>query len=96
FILFLIALIFRIIDIFVLRLDDRLGEIILSISLGFILVIVYLYLTGKSLSYIGLHKQNAAKAFFIEFSDPEALKSLLIDKVQKVPGISRTLTCLAA
>ena len=33
---------------------------------------------------------------FIEFSDPEALKSLLIDKIQKVPGISRTLTCLAA
>jgi len=33
---------------------------------------------------------------FIEFSDPEALKSLLIDKVQKIPGISRTLTCLAA
>ena len=33
---------------------------------------------------------------FIEFSDPEALKSLLIDKVQRVSGISRTLTCLAA
>ncbi len=33
---------------------------------------------------------------FIEFSDPEAMKSLLIDKIQKVPGISRTLTCLAA
>ena len=33
---------------------------------------------------------------FIEFSDPETLKSLIIDKIQKVPGISRTLTCLAA
>ena len=33
---------------------------------------------------------------FVEFSDPEALKSLIIDKIQKVPGISRTLTCLAA
>jgi len=33
---------------------------------------------------------------FIEFSGPEALKSLLIDKVQRIPGISRTLTCLAA
>jgi len=33
---------------------------------------------------------------FIEFTDPEAMKSLLIDKIHKVPGISRTLTCLAA
>ena len=33
---------------------------------------------------------------FIEFADPEALKSLIVDKIQKVPGISRTLTCLAA
>ena len=33
---------------------------------------------------------------FVEFSDPEAIKSLLIDKIQKVTGISRTLTCLAA
>lgn len=33
---------------------------------------------------------------FIEFSDPEAIKSIIIDKIQKVPGISRTLTCIAA
>jgi len=65
FILFIIALIFRIIDIFVLRLDDRLGEIILSKSLGFILVVLFLYLAGKSLSYIGLNKQKVARAFFI-------------------------------
>lgn len=65
FILLIIALIFRIIDIFVLRLDDRLGEIILSKSLGFILVVLFLYLAGKSLAYIGLNKQKAGKAFFI-------------------------------
>jgi len=65
FILLIIALIFRIIDIFILRLDDRLGEIILSKSLGFILVVLFLYLAGKSLSYIGLNKQKAGKAFFI-------------------------------
>lgn len=64
-ILFVIALIFRLIDIFVLRLDERLGEIILSKSLGFILVVVYLYLAGKNISYIGLHRQKAAQAFFI-------------------------------
>ena len=38
-ILALIALIFRLIDISVLRLDERLGEIILSKALGFFLVI---------------------------------------------------------
>jgi len=65
FILFVVALIFRLIDIFVLRLDERLGEIILSKSLGFILVAVYLYLAGKTISYIGLHRQKASQAFFI-------------------------------
>ena len=65
FILLLIAFVFRIIDIFILRLDDRLGEIILSKSLGFILIEVYLYLAGKSLSYIGLNKHKAGQAFFI-------------------------------
>ncbi len=65
FILLLIALVFRIIDIFILRLDDRLGEIILSKSLGFILIVVYLYLAGKSLSYIGVNKHKAGQAFFI-------------------------------
>ena len=65
FFLLIIALIFRIIDIFILRLDDRLGEIILSKSLGFILIIIFLYLAGKSLAYIGLNRQKAGKAFFI-------------------------------
>jgi len=65
FILFIISLFFRLIDIFVLRLDERLGEIILSKSLGFILVVVYIYLAGKSISYIGLHRKKASQAFFI-------------------------------
>ena len=37
-----IALLFRLIDIFVLRLDERLGEIILSKVLGFALVVLWL------------------------------------------------------
>ena len=32
---------------------------------------------------------------FIEFADPASLISLIVDKIQKVPGISRTLTCIA-
>jgi membrane protease YdiL (CAAX protease family) len=65
FILLLIVFVFRIIDIFILRLDDRLGEIILSKSLGFIVIVVYLYLAGKSLAYIGLNKHKSGQAFFI-------------------------------
>lgn len=38
-VLLLIALGFRIMDIFIFRLDERLGEIILSKSLGFALVL---------------------------------------------------------
>ena len=41
--LMLIALVFRLIDIFVLRLDERLGEIILSKALGFVLVLLFLF-----------------------------------------------------
>lgn len=33
---------------------------------------------------------------FIEFSSPEALKILLIDKIQKIPGMSKRLTFLTA
>ncbi len=32
---------------------------------------------------------------FVEFSDPAELTSMIVEKIQKVPGISRTLTCLA-
>lgn len=38
--LMLVALVFRLTDIFILRLDERLGEIILSKSLGFLLVLL--------------------------------------------------------
>ncbi|MBE3561710.1 MAG: CPBP family intramembrane metalloprotease [Ktedonobacteraceae bacterium] len=55
--LLLIALAFRLLDIFVLRLDERLGEIILSKSLGFILVVLFIWGTGHQLKDIGLHSQ---------------------------------------
>jgi DNA-binding Lrp family transcriptional regulator len=32
---------------------------------------------------------------FVEFSDPAELTSMIVDKIQKVAGVSRTLTCLA-
>jgi len=53
--LFLIALLFRWIDGFVLRLDEILGELILTKSLGFGLVLCFLWLTGRKVKDIGLH-----------------------------------------
>jgi membrane protease YdiL (CAAX protease family) len=53
--LFAIALFFRWIDGFVLRLDEILGELILTKSLGFGLVLLFLYLTGRKLKHIGMH-----------------------------------------
>lgn len=63
--LLLIALLFRIIDIFVLKLDELLGEIILSKLLGFLLVLSYLWAVGKTVSSIGLHRRNIYEAVLI-------------------------------
>jgi len=64
-VLLLIAVIFKIIDTFVLRLDELLGEIILSKSIGFLLVIAYLWAVGKSVTAIGLHGRSVGKALII-------------------------------
>ena len=63
--LMVIALFFKWIDTFVLRLDERWGEIILSKSLGFILVIVFVWLTRHKLKDIGLHSKKFWQSFFI-------------------------------
>jgi membrane protease YdiL (CAAX protease family) len=64
-ILMLIALIFRLIDIFVLRLDERLGEIILSKALGFALVLLFVYAIGKKLASIGFHRRRLGESLLI-------------------------------
>ena len=51
-----LALLFRLNDIFILRLDERWGEILLSKALGFGLVILFLWLSGRRLADIGFHK----------------------------------------
>jgi len=63
--LMIIALFFKWIDTFVLRLDERLGEIILSKSLGFILVIVFVLLARHKLKDIGLHSRKIWQSLFI-------------------------------
>jgi membrane protease YdiL (CAAX protease family) len=63
--LMLIALGFRLIDIFVLRLDERLGEIILSKALGFGLVLLFVWAIGKKLSSIGFHGRRLGESLLI-------------------------------
>jgi membrane protease YdiL (CAAX protease family) len=64
-ILFIIAAVFKILDVFVFHIDERLGEIIISKSLGFILVVAYLWLVGKSVRAIGLHGRFVEKSLII-------------------------------
>ena len=64
-ILLVIACGFKILDIFVLRLDELLGEIILSKSIGFLIIILYLRLVGKSVTAIGLHRDSVMRALII-------------------------------
>tara|TARA_R110002020_G_scaffold18686_21_gene64896 strand:- start:3249 stop:4142 length:894 start_codon:yes stop_codon:yes gene_type:complete len=59
------ALVFRLIDIFVLRLDERLGEIILSKALGFALIVLFLILTDRKLGDIGLHARALGESVLI-------------------------------
>lgn len=63
--LMLIALVFRLIDIFVLRLDERLGEIILSKALGFALVVLFVWAIGRKLSSIGFHGRRLGESILI-------------------------------
>jgi len=65
FALLLIALAFRLTDIFVLRLDERWGEILLSKALGFALVVAFVWLTGHTLQSIGLHSRLLPQSLLI-------------------------------
>jgi membrane protease YdiL (CAAX protease family) len=64
-ILMLIALSFRLVDIFVLRLDERLGEIILSKALGFCLVLFFVWAIGKKPGSIGFHSRRLGESLLI-------------------------------
>jgi membrane protease YdiL (CAAX protease family) len=64
-ILLVIALFFKWIDTFVLRLDERLGEIILCKTLGFVLVVVFVWAAGRSLRDIGLHARRLGISLLI-------------------------------
>ena len=63
--LFVIAVFFRWIDNFLLRLDERLGELILTKSLGFLLVLAFVWVTGHKVRDIGLHARFAWRCLLI-------------------------------
>lgn len=63
--LLVIALLLRVFDIYILRLDERLGEILLSKALGFALVIGYTWWVGQPLAAIGLHARRVGPALAI-------------------------------
>lgn len=63
--LMLIALVFRLLDIFVFRLDERLGEIILSKALGFGLVVLFVWAVGRRLAAIGFHGRRLGEGLLL-------------------------------
>ncbi|MEJ2600629.1 MAG: type II CAAX endopeptidase family protein [Anaerolineales bacterium] len=64
-ILFLIALLFKWIDTFVLRWDELLGELILTKSLGFALVVAWVWAAGRKLMDIGLNANHLGWSLLI-------------------------------
>jgi membrane protease YdiL (CAAX protease family) len=64
-VLLVIALFFKWVDTFVLRLDERLGEIILCKTLGFVMVMVFVWAAGRSLRDIGLHSRRLGTSLLI-------------------------------
>jgi membrane protease YdiL (CAAX protease family) len=64
-VLLAIAFFFKWVDTFVLRLDERLGEIILCKVLGFVLVVLFVWAAGRSLRDIGLHARRLGPSLLI-------------------------------
>ena len=64
-VLHLIAFILRILDVNVFGLAERWGEALLHKSLGFVILLIYLWLVGASLRDIGLHGRLADRSMLI-------------------------------
>ncbi len=88
-----VAMVLRVVDIYVLRLDERLGEIILSKSLGLALVVGYLWWVGGRVSAIGLHSRRQGSA--IAIGAGITLAAFLVGTIFQIltlgPGRSLTL-----
>jgi membrane protease YdiL (CAAX protease family) len=64
-VLLVIVFFFKWVDTFVLRLDERLGEIILCKTLGFVLVVVFVWAAGRSLRDVGLHSRRIGPSLLV-------------------------------
>jgi uncharacterized protein len=64
-VLLAIALLLRIADIFILRLHEVWGEILLSKALGFLAIIGYLWFTRQGLKTIGWHARHMRRSVLI-------------------------------
>lgn len=64
-VLLAIAFILKWVDTFVLRSDERLGEIILCKALGFVMVIVFVWACGRKLQDVGLHARQLGPSLLI-------------------------------
>ena len=92
--LLLLAFLFRVIDIFVLGLDELLGEIILSKVLGFLLVLGYVWAVGKTVASIGLHRRAIREVILIGgvgtgviFAAAFGLQYLALGGANQSPGL---------
>jgi len=65
FFLLLLALVLRFLDVFVLRLDERWGEILLSKALAFLLILAYLHALHRRAADIGFHTHHLASSAVI-------------------------------
>lgn len=66
--LYVIAWVIKIFDTFVFRLDELIGEAILTKALGFLLVAAFVWVSGRRLSDIGFHKQNLGISLILTFA----------------------------
>lgn len=73
-----IAVILRIVDIFLLPLAQAVGEAFLHKALGFVLVLSYLWAVGQPLRAIGLHGRGAGRAVWIGAAGPVAIIALAV------------------
>jgi membrane protease YdiL (CAAX protease family) len=63
--LYIIVWIIKILDTFIFRLDEIIGEAIVTKALGFILVAAYVWMARRKLSDIGFHARNLGIALLL-------------------------------
>ncbi|HEY9594741.1 MAG TPA: CPBP family intramembrane glutamic endopeptidase, partial [Spirochaetia bacterium] len=63
--LLVVACLFRLNDIFVLRLDERWGEIVVSKALGVVVLLVFVFVAGSGPRSAGLHSRSVVPSLLL-------------------------------